>query len=119
MSKLLRKVKCSERLPTNGEYYIQTTDGGKCTSNYIGYWVEINEEFTTVEYWYEEIEQPVVKSIDVFPEDERLSALEDWEHNRIPSIITNYNKCHKALQAAEDEIAYLRDSRNTSSTRST
>ena len=48
-----------------------------------------------------------MKSREIFPEDERLPALEAWQDNDIPALMENYIKCHKALTTCEDDLSLV------------
>lgn len=105
---ILRKVKCSERLPEKEGNYFVDYKANHRSSDYISfkkykeskeYWID------SVEYWYEPIEIEL-KSEEILPKEER-DAFSQCE------ILNKIFKFKEALIAAELKIAKLKAVNNS------
>ena len=106
--KILREVKCSERLPEKEEWYFTISNlnnHSHCIFTKDKEWITDNGVDSTniVKYWYEPITIEL-KSEEILPLSERFSKIrmEDMPENSL------YYKYHKALEAAELEIVNLK-----------
>lgn len=113
--KILRKVKCSDRLPDKEGIYHGINKEGKPNVFIYNKDVE-NIIIDRVKYWYEEVDLEL-KSEEILPENYRLTKkiIESLEHNCKTMLNFEYKQkllYYKALEVAELEIVELKVSKS-------
>lgn len=105
--KILKKIKCNKRLPSNkGEYFCINKGGYKFICYFDTYFYYLDEDYTNqIEYWYEPIEISL-ESEEILPLEQRGLFSVCFSSDEVQDYA---EELEKALEAAEKEIVKLKD----------